>query len=184
VLLIASCNGRKTCDVARKNQLQARGRDYTVGPTIEDGCSLLRAAHGTANSEGDEAKYSSLNLRLALIASTIARAGIPEDVQHTLDRESLTLGSMFYGHEDNTHFTMAQINFASVGEDLREIGPLRGLHLEQNGDENYYTPLLRYLQDIRWWRERRGQGSRFSKAVGVAVLDGSGWKVLLTGLRL
>jgi len=132
----------------RKNQLQARGRDYTVGPTIEDGCSLLRAAHGTANSEGDEAKYSSLNLRLALIASTIARAGIPEDVQHTLDRESLTLGSMFYGHEDNTHFTMAQINFASVGEDLREIGPLRGLHLEQNGDENYYTPLLRYLCKI------------------------------------
>lgn len=164
----------------RKNQLQARGRDYTVGPTIEDGCSLLRAAHGTANSEGDEAKYSSLNLRLALIASTIARAGIPEDVQHTLDRESLTLGSMFYGHEDNTHFTMAQINFASVGEDLREIGPLRGLHLEQL----LYTASEVLVQDIRWWRERRGQGSRFSKAVGVAVLDGSGWKVLLTGLRL
>lgn len=126
----------------RKNQLEARGRAYTLGPTMEEGCSLIRAAHGTVNNEADEAKYGWLNSRLALIASTIAREGIPTDLQQILDWKSLALGSIFYGHEDNTHFTTAQVNFTSVGQDLSKLGAAGGLHLDQNDDENYYTVLL------------------------------------------
>ncbi len=122
-----------------KDRAESLGRYYTVGQRTEVGKSLMRAGYGTVQTRKDELEYGLENGTIAPLLSRLAGSVIPADTQTSLDHLRLANGSWTYGHEDNTQFKSAQLNFTSVDQNLGELKRFGCLHMDPTDDEAGYN---------------------------------------------